>query len=177
MPERRNLAELYDAPAMDWQTVLNGLDAAFARSAEGSEPDYSISWLTTINADGSPHCTPLGAAWEDGSFWFQGGRATRKARNLARDPRCAIARQLPGFDLVVEGTAARVTDPEWVARLARHWADRGWPAEPDASGTMITAPYNAQSTGAGPWPVYRIAMTSAFAVQKVEPWGATRWRF
>jgi nitroimidazol reductase NimA-like FMN-containing flavoprotein (pyridoxamine 5'-phosphate oxidase superfamily) len=174
MVETKNLATLYGAPPMEWADVLSIVDAEFARTAEQDEIDYSISWLTTINADGRPHCTPVGAAWEDGSFWFQTGR-TRKARNLARDARCSIAREFREFDLVVEGTARIVTEPEWVARLAKHWADRGWPATPDESGTAITAPYNAQSAGAGPWNVYRIEATSAFAVQKVEPYGATRW--
>lgn len=174
MVEAKNLAELYKSPTMDWDHVLQHVDDTFTRAAQSDEVDYSISWLTTINADGSPHCTPLGAAWEDRSFWLQTGR-TRKARNLRRDPRCSIARQFSDFDLVVEGTAEIVRDPEWVARLAKHWADRGWPATPDESGTAITAPYNAQSAGAGPWDVYRITATSAFAVQKVEPYGATRW--
>jgi hypothetical protein len=177
MTERTNLAELYNAPMMEWETVLSGLDAAFGGTAEQNEANDSISWLTSINLDGSPHCTPVGAAWEGGAFWFQTGKATRKARNLGRDPRCTMARSLREFDLVVEGTAARVTDPEWVARLAQHWANRGWPAEPDDSGTAITAPYNAQSTGPGPWHIYRMELTSAFAVQKVEPGSATRWRF
>lgn len=181
MTRTTNLAELYNAPVMDWQYVLSRIDASFARPADSSgtapgEPDQRISWLTTIAADGSPHTTPLGSAWEDGSFWFQTGR-TRKARNLARDRRCSLAREFSEFDLTVEGTASIVTDPAAVARLTEHWADRGWPAEPDATGTAITAPFNAQSAGSGPWDLYRIEMTSAFAVQKTEPYGATRWRF
>jgi hypothetical protein len=39
----------------------------------------------------------------------------------------------------------------------------------------MTAP--AQSAGPPPWHVYRIGATSAFAVQTVEPHGATRWVF
>ena len=171
--EIKNLAELYDAPPMEWEQVRAGLDRAFAPGAD--EHGY-IGWLTTINPDGSPHTTSVGVAWEDGAFWFQTGR-NRKTRNIARDARCSMARQLPELDLTVEGTAVEVTDPRSVSRLARHWADRGWPAEPDETGTALTAPYNAQSTGPGPWHVYRIDLTSAFAVMKVEPYGATRWRF
>jgi hypothetical protein len=31
------------------------------------------------------------------------------------------------------------------ARIAKAWADQGWPAEPDESGQGITAPFNAPS--------------------------------
>jgi len=44
-----------------------------------------------INEDGSPHVTGVGALWVDGTFWFETGKDTRKARNVARDPRCSIA--------------------------------------------------------------------------------------
>jgi hypothetical protein len=54
--------------------------------------------------------TPVGALWLDGAFWFQTG-STRKARNVARDPRCSIAVSIRDADVVVEGDAARVTDP------------------------------------------------------------------
>jgi Pyridoxamine 5'-phosphate oxidase len=39
---------------------------------------------------GSPHVTGIDALWHEGSFWFETGRGTRKARNLARDPRCTL---------------------------------------------------------------------------------------
>ena len=43
------------------------------------------TWLATVNEDGSPHVTAVGALWLDGAFWFQTGSGTRKARNVARD--------------------------------------------------------------------------------------------
>jgi hypothetical protein len=44
--------------------------------------------LATINQNGRPHVTGVGALWVDGAFWFQTGERTRKGKNLARDPRC-----------------------------------------------------------------------------------------
>ena len=41
-------------------------------------------WLTTINSDGSPHVTGVGALWVDGSFRCETADGTRKGRNLAR---------------------------------------------------------------------------------------------
>jgi hypothetical protein len=96
---------------------------------------------------------------------------------VARDPRCSIAVSVRDADVVVEGDATRVTDPATVARLAKAWADQGWPAEPDESGTGITAPFNAPSPGPPPWFVYRIELRSAVVGLGTEPGGLTRCRF
>jgi hypothetical protein len=80
-------------------------------------------------------------------------------------------------DVVIEGDAALVTEPAAVAQLAKAWADGGWPAQPDETGTGITAPFNAPSQGPPPWNVYRIAPRSATVVLGVEPGGLTRFRF
>jgi hypothetical protein len=64
-----------------------------------------------------------------------------------------------------------------VRRAAKAWADQGWPAEPDESGTGITAPFNAPSQGPPPWNVYRINQRSAFVTLGNEPGGLTRFNF
>jgi hypothetical protein len=176
--ETRNLAELYDAPPMDWDDIRRRLDAGFEQ-VPGSDagPGRHTCWLTTLNRDGSPHVTGVGANWVDGAFFLETAQSSRKGRNLARDPRCALSMAVREFDLVVEGEAQLVTDPDTVAKLARVWAEGGWPAEVDESGTALTAPYSAQSAGPPPWHVYRIDASSAYAVGTVEPHGATRWQF
>jgi hypothetical protein len=169
-----NLGKADGLPAVDWAAIVDKLD-----SGEGPAPDAMNSrstWLSTLNEDGSPHVTPVGALWIDGTFWFQTG-ATRKGRNVARDPRCSIAVSIRDADVVLEGDAVRVTDPDAVARLAKAWADQGWPAEPDASGSGITAPFNAPSQGPPPWHVYRIEPRSAVVSLSGEPGGLTRFRF
>jgi len=75
---------------------------------------------------------------------------------LARDPRCSIAVSIRDADVVIEGDAALGTDPGIVARIAKAWADSGWPAEPDERGSGITAPFNAPSLGPPPWNVYLV---------------------
>ncbi|MEN3361193.1 MAG: hypothetical protein V7637_5175, partial [Mycobacteriales bacterium] len=50
-------------------------------------------------------------------------------------------------------------------------------AEPDPSGTGITAPFNAPSQGPPPWNVYRIQPSSAVVMLSAEPGGLTRFRF
>jgi hypothetical protein len=174
----RNLAEQYEAPSFEWETITGRLDAGFEQTP-GSEdgPGRHTCWLTTLNPDGSPHVTALGALWDRGAFWFETGRSSRKGRNLARDSRCALSLSLREFDLVVEGDAVLWDEPDTVARLAALWREGGWPAVPDASGTALTAPFSAQSAGPPPWHVYRITTRSAHALQTTEPYGAMRWRW
>lgn len=74
-------------------------------------------------------------------------------------------------DVVIEGDAARATDPGIVARIAAAWTDSGWPAVPDESGSGITAPSNAPSQGPPPWHVYRIEPRSATVALGTEPGG------
>jgi len=172
--ETINLGAAESLPPVDWASVLDKLDTRLK-----PDPDAHnawTTWLTTLNEDGSPHVTPVGAMWLDGTFWFQTG-ATRKGRNVARDPRCSLAVSIRGADVVLEGDAVRVTDPDAVARIAKAWADNGWPAEPDESGSGITAPFNAPMQGPPPWNVYRIEPRSAVVCWGEEPGGLTRFRF
>jgi len=170
-----NIGEADGLPPVDWDAVVEKLEAGSAPAPDAL--NARTTWLSTLNEDGSPHLTAVGALWLDGTFWFQTGSGTRKARNVARDPRCAVAVSIHEADVVVEGDAARVTDPTTVARLAKAWADSGWPAEPDPSGSGITAPFNAPSQGPPPWNVYRVEPRSALVVSAAEPGGLTRFRF
>lgn len=173
--ETVNLGAAEGMPPVDWNAITATIEAG-----TGPAPDahnVRTTWLTTINDDGSPHMTAVGAVWVDGTFWFQTGDGTRKSRNVARDPRCSLATSIRDADVVVEGDATRITDPEVVARIAAAWSDGGWPVEPDESGTGITAPFNAPSQGPPPWHVYRIEPRSATVVLGVEPGGLSRFRF
>jgi hypothetical protein len=170
-----NLGEADGLPPVNWEAVVEKLESGSAPAPEAL--NSRTTWLCTVNEDGSPHLTAVGALWLDGTFWFQTGSGTRKARNVARDPRCAVAVSIQDADVVVQGDAARVTDPRAVARLAKAWADHGWPAEPDESGSGITAPFNAPAQGPPPWNVYRLEPRSATVVAGTEPGGLTRFRF
>jgi len=175
--QTQNLADLYELPPLEWARVERRLDRGFGQAPGAGGPDRHTCWLATIDRDGRPHVCGVGALWVDGSFWFETGESTRKGRNLAGDPRCTLSLATDEFDIVVEGTAERVTDPDTVARMARIWAEGGWPAEVDESGSALTAPFSAPSAGPPPWSVYRIAAATATALLTVEPGGATRWRF
>src|SRR3954469_14182301 len=125
--ETRNLADLYDLAPLEWPVIAARLDDGLAQAPGDGGPNRHTCWLATINPDGSPHVTGVGAEWVDGTFWFGTGARTRKAKNLCRDPRCTLSIATEEFDLVIEGQARRITDPPTVAKLAAVWAAGGWP--------------------------------------------------
>ncbi len=170
-----NLGATEGLPPVNWVDIVEKLDAGSPPAPDAH--NARTTWLSTLNDDGSPHVTAVGALWLDGSFWFQTGSSTRKGRNVERDPRCSIAVSILDADVVAEGVAARETDPATLTRLARAWADQGWPAELDETGIGITAPFNAPSQGPPPWNVYRIKPYSVTVVLATEPGGLTRFRF
>lgn len=162
-------------PPVDWTAVADKLTTGSAPAADAH--NARTTWLVTVNEDGSPHVTAVGALWRDDAVWFQTGSGTRKCHNVARDPRCSLAVSILDADVVIEGDASHVTDPDVIARIAKAWADGGWPVEPDESGTGITAPFNAPSQGPPPWHVYRMQPRSATVVLGTEPGGLTRFKF
>jgi hypothetical protein len=170
-----NLGSADGLPPVEWSAVVEKLDAGSAPAADAA--NSRTTWLITVNEDGSPHVTAVGALWVDGAFWFQTGTGTRKARNVARDPRCSVAVSVPDADIVIEGDASRVTEPGALVRIANAWAENGWPAEADPTGSGVTAPFNAPSLGPPPWNVYRVEPRSATVVLSAEPGGLTRFRF
>jgi Pyridoxamine 5'-phosphate oxidase len=172
-----NLADLYQLPPIDWSVIEDRLAQGVAQAPGTGGPDRHTSWLATINPDGSPHVTGVGAVWFEQSFWFETGEGTRKGRNLARDQRCTLSVATHEFDLVVEGVAEKITDPTRVTAMAEQWNAHGWPARVDDSGVALTADYSAPSAGPPPWSIYRLVALQATSVLTVEPGGATRWRF
>jgi Pyridoxamine 5'-phosphate oxidase len=175
--EAKNLADLYELPTLDWDPIAERLGDDLTQAPGAGGPNRHTCWLATIDEDGSPHVTGIGALWVDGAFWFETGASTRKGRNLARDARCTLSVATDEFDLVVEGEARPVDDPATVAAMAARWADGGWPARVDDSGRALTAEFSAPSAGPPPWLVYRLTPHAATALSTVEPGGATRWRF
>ncbi len=91
--------------------------------------DAQIYWIITVRADGRPHAVPLVGVWEEGAFAFCTGAREQKQRNLDANPRVAVTTGSTGAngwdsgkDVVVEGTAVRVTDDGELRRLAAAWS-------------------------------------------------------
>lgn len=156
----------YGAPALDWNRAAEALTAG---------PTGGTFFLGTTGPDGRPHAAGVGAVWLDGELYFVSGPTTRKSRNLAANPACTVSASLPGFDLVIEGDATRITDTETLERLATHYREHGWPAE--VQGDAFTAAFTAPSAGPPPWYLYTLNVHTVFGLGGGEPPGATRWRF
>ena len=161
-----NLADLYGLDPIPWSRALEAL--------ESGDPQKQTPFLATTRPDGRPHMAGVGALWDSGKVYFVSGAGTRKSRNLAQNANCAISMSLTGIDLVIEGEAERVTDDPTLQRLARRYADQGWPAS--VKDGAFTYDYSAPSAGRPPWDLYAIAPTTVFGVLTDEPGGATRWR-
>ena len=166
--KQKNL-DMYGSAPLPWTRARDLLEAATKGTGHLSY------FLTTARPDGRPHVAAVGAVWVDGTFYFTSGPKTRKSRDIAKNPAVVISAALTGLDIVVEGTAARVTDMPTLERLAKLYAAQGWPAR--ATDGAITAEYSAPSAGRPPWYLYAMTPTTAFGVATAEPWGATRWRF
>lgn len=162
----KNLAELYDLELVPWARARDALEANVAQK--------QTPFLATTRPDGRPHVAGVGAVWQDDRVYFVSGPETRKSRNLTSNPACAVGFSMDGIDVVVEGTAARVTDPETLDRLAARYAREGWPArvEDDA----FTYDYSAPSAGPPPWYLYELTPETIYGVLGEAPGGATRWR-
>lgn len=164
----RNL-DIYGNAPLDWNRARTKL-----ASQNGPEVTY---FLCTTRPDGRPHVVGVGALWFDGDLYIVSGDRTRKSKNLAANPACAMGVRLSGMDLTLDGTARRVTDSQSLERLAARYREGGWPAEVDDAAQAFTAPFSAPSAGPPPWQLYRFVFRSAVGVATEEPYGATRWRF
>jgi pyridoxine/pyridoxamine 5'-phosphate oxidase len=167
--QEKNL-DIYGHAPIPWSRALKQLEAQGQEEAPGR-----TCWLATTDSDGRPHLAAVGAVWVDDRFYFVSGPRLRKSRNVASNPRCAISVSLGDIDVVVEGSARKVTDAATLERVANVYASLGWPAR--ASDGAITAEYSAPSAGRAPWNLYEVAPSAAVGVATKEPHGATRWRF
>jgi general stress protein 26 len=160
------------ATVRPWSEVVDALEQA------------EIFWLSTVRRDGRPHVTPLPAMWLDGSLHFCTGPGEQKAKNLESNPHCVLTtgtdRFQSGLDVVVEGSAVRVTDESLLERLAAMWESKlGWPFEvvDGAFRDRSTVTGGAQADAPGTAYVFAVVPSKVLAFGKGEPFSQTRYRF
>jgi nitroimidazol reductase NimA-like FMN-containing flavoprotein (pyridoxamine 5'-phosphate oxidase superfamily) len=134
-----------------------------------------LFWLSTVRPDGRPHVTPLLAVWNGGALHFTTGERERKSLNLAENREVVLTTGTntwnAGFDVVVEGTAVRVTDQARLHALADAWEakyGKAWHFKVLEGGFQ---------GGDGLALVYSVVPRTAFGFGKGEPFSQTRWRF
>ena len=167
-PSKTTNLDRYGFEALPWSRAHDVLE-------KGSTGPDVTHFLGTVGRDGRPYVAGVGGAWFDGDLYFTSNLAARKARNLAGNAACTIAVKLPGIDLTLLGTAARVSDAETLEQIAAIYREGGWPAA--VAGDALTAPYSAPSAGPAPWHVFRFTFDTVIGVATAEPYGATRWEF
>ncbi|PXX68584.1 general stress protein 26 [Nocardia tenerifensis] len=168
MPELEPTGELNEdfsspgATAPPWSAVREVLTTS------------EMFWLSTTRRDGRPHVTPLPAIWHDGSLHICTGDQEQKAANLAAEPRCVLTtgtnRMNSGLDVVVEGTAARVTDQATLRELSALWK-----SQLDWDFAVVEGGFNDGAGRVGL--VYAVAPEKVLAFGKGEPFSQTRYRF
>lgn len=166
-PSETNNLDIYGHEALEWGRAAEALELS-------KGPDVT-HFLGTCRTDGTPHAAGVGAQWRDGELYFTSSPGARKSRDLAENPKCTLSVSLPGIDLVMEGSAVRITDAATLEAVAVWYRDSGWPCEVD--GEALTAPFSAPSAGPPPWYVYRLDYHTVVGVASEEPQGATKWSF
>ena len=165
--ETKNL-DLYDSQPIPWERAASQFEQ---REFHGGGGTY---WLSTTCPDGRAHAAGVLGVWVDGVLYFASGARTLKSRNLQADSRCAVSASLADLDVVIEGSARRVTDPGTLERIAGEFVRRGWPTV--VNGDSLTAAWGAPSAPP-PWHLYAVTPSVAFGVGTAGTPGATRWSF
>jgi nitroimidazol reductase NimA-like FMN-containing flavoprotein (pyridoxamine 5'-phosphate oxidase superfamily) len=126
----------------------------------GNNRNYFVA---TTAHDGRPHVMPVWGVWHAGRFYFSTGSTTRKATNLAKDPRCVITAEDGARPVILEGIASRLTKASgFKAAAAVYKKKYDWPFTLDMGN------------------VYEVKPVKAFAfIEAAEQFGtsATRWTF
>ncbi|HEX3197453.1 MAG TPA: pyridoxamine 5'-phosphate oxidase family protein [Propionibacteriaceae bacterium] len=145
--------------------------------------DAQLYWIITVRRDGRPHAVPLVGVWHDGAFAFCTGPDEQKQRNLDANPQVAVTTGTTGAsgwnagkDIVVEGTAQRVTAAEALQALADAWFAKygeDWRFEVRGE-EFVELSHSGGSTEGGAW-VYRVKPAKVIAFGDAH--GQTTYRF
>ncbi len=165
------------AASLDWRDPahepLGGTPTPWTEARAGLAAGGTY-WLATRSSEGRPHLVPLLAVLVDGAVHLCANETSRKARNLAADPRCTVATSGLPLDLVIEGRAAHVTDHATLERVAVVYRNTyGW--DPEVRDGALWAD-GAPTAGPPPYGVYRIDAETAFGFPTDEATTPTRWR-
>jgi uncharacterized pyridoxamine 5'-phosphate oxidase family protein len=117
-------------------------------------------WIATTRPDGAPHVMVIWGLWLEDGFYFSTGKDSRKAKNLASNPRCVICSDNSAEAVIVEGVVETVSPeklkPMFVAYKKKYKIDVSDMGEP----------------------FYRVQPTVAFGLLEKKFAGtATRWIF
>ena len=127
-------------------------------------------FISTSAPDGKPHVMPVWGVWFGDAFFFSTGDQSRKARNLAENPRCSIVTEIDSKkklkkddikdSVILEGIAVRVSDLRTLKKFSALYQDKyAWDMEGFDE------------------PIYRVRPNKVFGFTSEFDQTATRWRF
>jgi general stress protein 26 len=164
-------------PAAELNPKFSSPDATATEWADAREQvaGAEIFWLSTVREDGRPHVTPLISVLLEGAFYFCASADERKAKNLESNPNVVLTTGsnslAKGLDIVIEGTATRVSDAEVLRRVADAYVAKyglDWEFTP-RDGLF-------HHDDGDPALVYAIAPVTGFGFAR-GGFSQTRWRF
>jgi nitroimidazol reductase NimA-like FMN-containing flavoprotein (pyridoxamine 5'-phosphate oxidase superfamily) len=119
-------------------------------------------WVATTRPDGQPHVMPVWAVWMDGALYFSTGAKSRKARNLRANPFCVVCGEHARGQVVIEGSAKKLSDPKLWKRFAAKYQKK----------------YDFDMSGYSSEPFYVVRPQTVFGLWEKDFVGsATRWKF
>jgi PPOX class probable F420-dependent enzyme len=156
-----------DYGLLDAQSGHGLLPWSWATERLGSAQNY---WIATTRPDGHPHMVPVWGIWLDDTFYFSTGRRSRKARNLAANPRCVVCPERSDEPVILEGVAEQITDSELLRQVADAISTKyQWNMEPTQAG--VRDEYGNEG------PVFAVHPRTAFGFSQDLTGSATRWLF
>jgi hypothetical protein len=153
----------YGVDSSDWEA----LPWTWAAERLAAGRNY---WVVTVSAAGRPHAMPVWGVWDDDElrFAFSCGPRSRKAANLAANPRVVVAPEDTVECLSVEGRA-QLAESERMEVWISRYLDKYTAASP-----QLSADFLRQNL------VFEVVPERALAVIEREDefaTRATRWRF
>jgi hypothetical protein len=123
--------------------------------------NYFFATVTVSGSAPRPHLMVVWGLWLDDTFQFSTGRESRKGKNLALNPKCAVSIEGGEEAVIVEGVAANLADSASLERFAKEYkAKYGW----DMAGHAE--------------PIYVVRPVLVFGqIEKTFTKSATRWTF
>lgn len=110
------------------------LDWSWARERLTKSQNYVI---VTVRPDGRPHAMGMHGLWHDDAYYFGTSPATRKAKNLASNPHCALIAEDMNELIIVEGVAEIIGYDKLPDGLSDASKKKyGWPIDPRSGGKV-----------------------------------------
>lgn len=120
-------------------------------------------WVATTRPDGRPHAVAVWGVWVNDMFFFSTGARSRKARNLAKNPRCVVCTERADKAVIVEGIASKVRVSSIPKRVVSEYSRKyKWELDPNLG------------------PLYAVRPISVFGfIEAADEFSgaATRWTF